>query len=95
MGFNYVTFNALEATALIAYSSLSTFYMEIVCVVTQRSILGPLFFLIYINNLHKASKSKNQLYSLVIRTCVHYNINILLSTVNLEVKSEYWFKVKN
>ena len=75
--------------------NISTNYQEIVCGVPQGSILGPLLFLIYINDLNEASDvlnlimftdDTNLFYS-------HKNIGNLFFTMNDElVKINEWFK---
>ena len=82
-------------TQFIKYNNLNTSFQKIVCGVPQGSVLGPLLFLIYVNDLKDASKSldcimfaddTNFFYS-------HKNIKGLFYTVNSELeKISQWFK---
>ena len=74
---------------------ITTNLQRIRCGVPQGSILGPLLFLIYVNDLNKSSTKlqpimfaddTNLFYS-------HKNINVLFNTVNKELeKIDEWFK---
>ena len=78
----------------ITYGDKQTNIETITCGVPPGSILGPLLFLIFFNNLHKVTKyldpimfvdDKNLFYS-------HKNIETLLQIVNSELKLvNEWF----
>ena len=81
----YVSFNGTDSTSL-----------DIKCGVPQGSILGPLLFLIFINDLHNASKS---LFFILFADDSNLllsgpNINDLCKQMNQEIKAVVeWFKV--
>ena len=81
---NYLT----DRKQCVTYDGLLTETKRIVCGVPQGSILGPLLFLIYVNDLYKTSKlfdiilfadDTNLFYS-------HKNLKTLFDTVNTELK---------
>ena len=79
----------------IAYNNKYTSFEIITCGVTQGSILGPLSFLIYVNDLSQVSNildptmfaaDTNFFYS-------HHQIKILFERVNCELKNiSQWFR---
>jgi len=79
----------------IRVENISTDFQEIVCGVPQGSILGPLLFLIYINDLKDASNILNSIM-LADDTNLFYshrNIENLFSTMNIELENiNEWFK---
>ena len=79
----------------IVYDEGKTNYETIKCGVPQGSILGPLLFLIYINDLNKFSNILNTILFADDTSLFYSNkdINILFQTFNKELdKLTQWFK---
>ena len=70
------------------------YLLEIDCGVPHGSILGPLLFLIYVNNFYLASKFKNFMFADDTNLFISdENIGELFQQINNELKSvSTWFK---
>ncbi|XP_057314221.1 uncharacterized protein LOC130655476 [Hydractinia symbiolongicarpus] len=84
-----------ERKQYISYDEGNTNYRIITCGVPQGSILGPLLFLIYINDIFRASSVLNSILFADDTNLffTHKDINVLFETTNLELaKLADWFK---
>lgn len=79
----------------VVYNSKKSQFENIKCGVPQGSILGPLLFILYVNDICNTSKVLKTILFADDTTCFysHKNVNILCDTVNKELKEICnWFK---
>ena len=82
----------MQCTKIGAFKSS---YKRISCGVSQGSVLSPLLFFIYINDITKASSFRTTLFADDINLHMsNSSFNVLQTTVNLELcKIDHWLRV--
>ena len=84
--------NRLQFTSVAGTTSNLT---PITCEVPQSSTLGPLLFLLYMNDLPLVSNLNTKLFAdYIVLTATNTTINTLTSTTNIELeKIDNWIKL--